>query len=146
MAPEQVEGKEADARSDIWALGVVVQADGSGRGGTIPGTSQQDAPGSISPDGENLVYLRTSPDTAGDIYVVPLRGEPTPRPFVKTSAYEGGPQFSSDGRWIEPAPRGAQLARRAEATGSGAMRLVAGFAKPHEQHVLPAETQGGREV
>ena len=32
--------------------------------------------------------------------MIPLRGEPTPRPFVKTSAYEGGPQFSSDGRWI----------------------------------------------
>jgi eukaryotic-like serine/threonine-protein kinase len=77
-----------------------IQADGSGRGGTIPGTSQQDAPGSVSPDGENLVYLHISPDTGGDIYVVPLRGTPTPRPLVKTSAYEGGPQFSSDGRWI----------------------------------------------
>ncbi len=24
MAPEQVEGNEADARTDIWALGVVI--------------------------------------------------------------------------------------------------------------------------
>jgi hypothetical protein len=77
-----------------------IQADGSGRGGTVPGTSQQDAPGSVSPDGEHLAFLRTSPDTGADIYVLPLRGEPTPRPFVNTSAYEGGPQFSSDGRWI----------------------------------------------
>ena len=50
-----------------------IQADGSGRGGTIPGTSQQDAPVSVSPDGEHLVFLHTSPDTGGDIYVFPLR-------------------------------------------------------------------------
>jgi serine/threonine protein kinase len=42
MAPEQVEGKEADARSDIWALGAVIYETGTG---TRP--FQGDTPASI---------------------------------------------------------------------------------------------------
>lgn len=36
----------------------------------------------------------------GDIFVLSLEGDPKPRPLVKTSAYEGGPQFSPDGHWL----------------------------------------------
>jgi len=42
MAPEQVEGREADARSDIWALGAVIYE-------TVTGTRpfQGDTPASV---------------------------------------------------------------------------------------------------
>jgi len=77
-----------------------IQADGSGRGGAIPGTSFQDIPNSVSPDGETLAFLRISAETSGDVYVLSLKGDPNPRAMVKTAAYEGGPQFSPDGRWL----------------------------------------------
>ena len=41
-----------------------------------------------------------APDTSNDIYELSLRGDPTPRPLLKTPAYEGGPQLSPDGRWL----------------------------------------------
>ena len=77
-----------------------VQTDGSGRGGVISGTTQQDTPTSVSPDGGTLLFHRISPEGGGDVYVLSLRGDSKPRPIVKTTAYEGGPKFSPDGRWI----------------------------------------------
>jgi serine/threonine-protein kinase len=77
-----------------------IRTDGSGRDETIPGTSEQDLPTSISPDGETLAFVRVSQDTSADVYALSLRGEPSPRPIVNTAAYEGGPQFSPDGHWL----------------------------------------------
>jgi Tol biopolymer transport system component len=77
-----------------------IQTDGSGRKGIVGDTSEQDIPTSVSPDGEWLLFVRISPETGSDIYVLSLRDDPHPRPIVNSTAYEGGPQFSPDGRWI----------------------------------------------
>jgi len=77
-----------------------IDANGSGRSEAIAGTSVLDYPTSVSPDGGTLAFVRQRPDTSGDIYLATLRGEPNLRPFVNSPAYEGGGQFSPDGRWI----------------------------------------------
>jgi Tol biopolymer transport system component len=54
-----------------------------------------------SPDGKYLAY-QTS-DTVPkkyDIYVLPLTGDRTPRPFLHSSADYGAPAFSPDGKWL----------------------------------------------
>ena len=76
-----------------------IDADG-GASHAIPGTSVKDIPSSISPDGETLAFIRQNSEMGGDIYTLSLRGDPQPRPLVRTSGYDGGPQFSPDGRWM----------------------------------------------
>jgi eukaryotic-like serine/threonine-protein kinase len=78
----------------------LMEADGSGRSQRIPETTTADYPNSVSPDGETLIFLRTTADKAGDLYMLSLNGEPRPRPLVSTKAHEGGGQFSPDGKWI----------------------------------------------
>jgi serine/threonine-protein kinase len=76
-------------------------ADGSGQPQAIPGsTSVRDYPSSISPDGDTLAFVRQTAETSGDVYVLSLHGKFRPRPVVNTPAYDGGPAFSQDGRWL----------------------------------------------
>ena len=77
-----------------------IDADGSGGSHGIPGTSVSDIPSSISPDGRTLAFVRPLAETGGDIYTLSLQGDPQPRPLVRTSGYDGGGQFSPDGRWM----------------------------------------------
>ena len=77
-----------------------IAADGSGRSEAIAGTSNNDLPTSVSPDGETLAFLRLNGETSADIFRLSLRGEPNPRPVVKGPAFEGGAQFSPNGRWL----------------------------------------------
>jgi serine/threonine-protein kinase len=44
--------------------------------------------------------MRQNATTSRDVYVLSLSGRSEPRPVVHTSAFEGGPQFSPNGRWM----------------------------------------------
>jgi Tol biopolymer transport system component len=76
-------------------------ADGSSGEETIQTEASVVLPTSVSPDGETLAALELNPLTSGDIVMVPLhQGGETTRTFLGTPAYEGGAQFSPDGRLI----------------------------------------------
>jgi serine/threonine-protein kinase len=78
----------------------IVNADGGGSAQAIPHTSLIDIPTSVSPDGKTLAFIRQTADKSGEVYVLSLDGDPRPRSLVSTRAYEGGAQFSPDGRWL----------------------------------------------
>ena len=78
----------------------VINADGGGKPQGVLNTSLTDWPLSVSPDGDRLLFLRVTEPTAGDIYTLPLGSEGQPAPFLETSAYESGAQFSPDGRFL----------------------------------------------
>jgi Tol biopolymer transport system component len=78
----------------------VIETDGSGRSRTIAGTTSGDFPSTISPDGTTLATARRTTEGLVDIFVLSLAGDVAPRAFVTGPAFEGGPQFSPDGRWL----------------------------------------------
>ncbi len=78
----------------------VQDIDGGSEAQVIAGTSEFDYPGSLTADGETLVFLRSSQETSFDIYMLPLRDPAKVRPVLNTSAYEGGVRLSPDGRWL----------------------------------------------
>jgi Tol biopolymer transport system component len=78
----------------------VIDTDGSGRSRAIAGTTSLDFPSAVSPDGATLAVARPTPDSPADIYVLSLTGDPGPHAVVTGPAFEGGPQFSPDGRWM----------------------------------------------
>jgi Tol biopolymer transport system component len=79
----------------VWAA-----ADGSGKTGFVPGGLVNDFPTSPGPDPDSILDVRVQPKTAGDIFLMSIRGRFSPKPLVVSSAYEGGPELSPDHRWI----------------------------------------------
>jgi serine/threonine protein kinase/Tol biopolymer transport system component len=77
-----------------------IETDGSGRSRTIPGTTSGDFPSSVSPDGTTVATARRTTEGLVDIYVVSFAGDTAPRALVTGPHFEGGPQFSPDGRWL----------------------------------------------
>ena len=57
-------------------------------------------PVSWSADGRFILYVTSSPRTGNDIWVLPLSGDRTPYPFVRTAAQENWAAFSPNGRWV----------------------------------------------
>ena len=53
-----------------------------------------------SPDGRFVMFTRTSAATLHDLWLLPIAGERTPEPFLKTPYSESHGQFSPDGKWI----------------------------------------------
>ena len=54
----------------------------------------------VSSDGKWLLYLALGSATAGDIWALPLSGEPKPVPWLQTTAHEVFARFSPDARWV----------------------------------------------
>ncbi len=50
---------------------------------------------SYAPDGKAVAFVQN-----GDIWILPLDGDRTPKPFLSSAANEATPRFSPDGRWL----------------------------------------------
>ena len=57
-------------------------------------------PQSWSRDGRFLIYLERNPETAADLWVLPLDGKQKPSAFLNSKFEERMAQFSPDGRWV----------------------------------------------
>jgi Tol biopolymer transport system component len=77
----------------------VIRAEG-GAADPIPDTTSADYPSSVAADGTTLAFSRITAAKSSDVYVLSLSGAPNPSPLVTSAAFDGGAQFSPDGRWI----------------------------------------------
>jgi serine/threonine-protein kinase len=82
------------------ATPVWIAADGSGRGGAVPGATIHDYPSPPGPDPDSILMVRVRPETAGDILLFSLSGAFPERTLITSPAYEGGPELSPDGPWL----------------------------------------------
>jgi len=100
-------------------------------------------PGSFSPDGATLAYTEVNPESQGDIWLLPVKGERKPRPLVKTRFHEWCPRFSPDGRWLAYASdeSGRSEVYLQELPGPGGRRQVSA-----EGGSGPAWARSGREL
>jgi eukaryotic-like serine/threonine-protein kinase len=53
-----------------------------------------------SPDGQFIVYDVVGPKGDVDLWLLPMRGDRKPRPFLRTQFRETQARFAPDGRWI----------------------------------------------
>ena len=53
-----------------------------------------------TPDGRFLLYARQSPATRWDLWLLPMEGDHTPRPYLVTPYTEVNASVSRDGRWL----------------------------------------------
>jgi Tol biopolymer transport system component len=74
--------------------------DGSGAPEQVANATSGQNVTSWSADGRWLALTQTTPETRGDIWVLPLDAGNTPRPFLRTKYLEDQATFSPDGRWI----------------------------------------------
>lgn len=75
-------------------------ADGNGEERLLLHSDQDKVPNSWSRDARFLLYTSNDPKTLGNLWVLPLEGEPKPFLFLGTEAHETLGQFSPDQRWI----------------------------------------------
>ena len=54
----------------------------------------------ISRDGRWLLYTQNGQTTGNDLWILPLKGDRKPLPYINTEFSERLGQFSPDGHWV----------------------------------------------
>jgi dipeptidyl aminopeptidase/acylaminoacyl peptidase len=75
-------------------------ADGSGQPERLTMSDYLHIAASWSPDGQELLFIDSPPETGYDLWVLPLSGDRRPRAIIQTRFAEAYPDFSPDGRWL----------------------------------------------
>ena len=73
---------------------------GAGQDETLWQSAYQKDAMDWSADGRFILYRETNPQTAFDLWILPMEGERKPWPWLSTPASEGVGKFSPDGKWI----------------------------------------------
>ena len=82
------------------------RADGAGKPQLLARTKGTVFPRSFAPDGKRVAYTELDPQTAFDIWMVPLENDGAglragkPEVFLQTPSDERYPSLSPDGRWL----------------------------------------------
>jgi eukaryotic-like serine/threonine-protein kinase len=66
----------------------------------VPGTTDLDYPAAVAPDGDTVLFLRSTESSSFNILALSLGDATKMRPIVQTPAYESGARLSPDGRWL----------------------------------------------
>lgn len=78
-------------------------ADGSDNGERLTQSNNIQFPGSVTPDGNTLIFWEVDSATRCDVWRLDLRApaaERNPQPLLRTDADEAQPVLSPDGRWL----------------------------------------------
>ena len=75
-------------------------AGGSGERLIAPGFPQIASDWATTPGGEFILYASASPERGADLLALPLSGDRTPQPFIRTPFNETDARFSPDGKWV----------------------------------------------
>jgi eukaryotic-like serine/threonine-protein kinase len=96
------DGRRLAFYSDRLGLGdiLLIDANRAGVPESLVVEPFRDTPSGFSPDGSVLAFDREDPKSGIDIWLVPLAGDRTPRPFLASTFNEGLATFSPDGRWM----------------------------------------------
>jgi Tol biopolymer transport system component len=78
----------------------VKSASGSSNEELLLETSSVKFPTDWSLDGKLILYEERSGKGKNDIWLLPLEGDRTPKPFLQDDFYKRGAKFSPDGKWI----------------------------------------------
>jgi len=82
------------------------RSDGSGKPQSLTQSKNFQYPWSFTADGRRLAFYEVNPETAADIWTVPLESDGAglragkPELFLQTPFYERHPSFSPDGGWM----------------------------------------------
>ena len=151
MAPEQLEGKEADARADLWALGCVLYEMATGRR-AFEGDSQASLIGSIMKDQPRPVLeaAPTAPAPLGRLVDALLSKDPDERIQTAHDAklqlqWAAEPQSGSSGVHVAGAPSAQRGVAQLVAWSVAGVALVAaiglGFVLLRSKPVTAAATR-----